>query len=144
MGAPFGAVLAGSEAFLSEAIRFKHMLGGAMRQAGIMAAGCLHALDHNVSRLADDHAAARRLAEGMRAMEGIRIDGDVETNIVIADVASTGCTAAEIAGQLSEEGIRVGVFGPTRLRLVTHRDVGAGDINAALAGLGRALQRRNA
>lgn len=139
LGAPFGAVLAGSEEFVSEAIRYKHMLGGAMRQAGIMAAACLHALDHNVRQLSHDHEAARRLAAGLRALGGVEIDGDIETNIVIADVGLTGLMAADIATKLAAQGIRIGVFGPTKIRLVTHRDVQRDGIDAALVAFGAAL-----
>ena len=84
LGAPLGAVLAGSAELIDEAWRYKQMLGGAMRQAGIVAAGALYALDHHVDRLAEDHALARELAEGLAGLPGVTIDpADVETNIVI-------------------------------------------------------------
>ena len=87
LGAPLGACLAGSAALIDEAWRYKQMLGGALRQAGIVAAGALYALDHHVDRLADDHANARALALGLSAMPGITLDPDeVETNIVIFEV----------------------------------------------------------
>ncbi len=139
LGAPFGAVLAGSDAFVTEAIRYKHMLGGAMRQAGIMAAACLFALDHNVSRLAKDHDLARRLAAGLGSLEGLEVNGEVETNIVLLDVGASGRTASQIAARLADDGIRVGVFGATQLRLVTHRDVRDDAVDAVVGSFEKAL-----
>lgn len=130
LGAPFGAVLAGSSAFVEEARRYKHMLGGAMRQAGIMAAGCLFALDHNVSRLAEDHAHARLLADGLRAFPSLQVS-EPETNIVLAKPDIVGLPASSLARHLAERDVRVGVFGGT-LRLVTHLDIDR-------RGIGRAL-----
>lgn len=119
LGAPFGSVLAGSAAFVEAARRFKHMLGGAMRQAGIMAAAGLHALDHHVARLVDDHARAARLATALAELPGVRLPSAPETNIVIAVVPE----AAAVARALAERGVRIGVFGPTTLRMITHLDV---------------------
>ncbi len=138
LGAPFGAVLAGSEAFIEAARRYKHMLGGAMRQGGIMAAACLHTLDHNVARLADDHANAALLADGLRRIPGFAINGPVETNIVIADAGGTGMSAQQVAAKVARHGVRVGVFGPTTLRLVTHRDVSRAQVDLALEALSSA------
>ena len=107
-----------------------------MRQAGLMAAACLFALDHNVSRLADDHAAAPRLGDELRATGVFRVP-DVETNIVLVDVEPLALSAAEVAARLAREGIRVGVFGPTALRLITHLDLAPGAIEEALAAFGR-------
>src|SRR5207248_9017157 len=91
LGAPVGAVLAGSRGLVDEAWRYKQMWGGAMRQAGIVAAAGLYALDHHIERLAEDHANARVLAEGLAAIDGVEIDpGRVETNIVIFEVADAG------------------------------------------------------
>ena len=136
LGAPFGAVLAGSEAFVTAAIRYKHMLGGAMRQGGIMAAACLHALDHNIERLADDHANAKALAEGLRELKGIVIDGEVETNIVIANLDSNSrLDARGVADALASRGIRVGVFGPRTMRLVTHLHVTAEDVATTVSAM---------
>ncbi len=139
LGAPFGAVLAGSRSFIEEARRFKHMLGGAMRQAGMMAAGCLYALDHHVERLAQDHAAARALAEGLAALPGLRITNPVETNIVILDVEATGLNADIIADKLSAANVRVGVFGPAKLRLITHLDVPDDGVGRAVDAFRRAI-----
>src|SRR5512144_1153404 len=96
LGAPVGAVLAGSRAFIEEAWVFKQRFGGAMRQAGIIAAAGLYALEHHVDRLAEDHERARRLARGLAEVPGIAVDADrVETNIVIFDVRGTGLTGEE-------------------------------------------------
>ncbi len=133
LGAPFGAVLAGSSEFIEKASRFKHMLGGAMRQAGVMAAGCLYALDHNVDRLSQDHAAAAMLARSIAALPGMQLQGPIETNIVIADVAASGLSAQAWADQLAARGVRVGVFGGSLLRMITHLDVSADDLARAIA-----------
>ncbi len=133
LGAPFGAVLAGSFAFIEKATRFKHMLGGAMRQAGVMAAGCLYALDHNVERLSEDHAGAAALARSIAELPGVRVQGPIETNIVIADVGASGLPAQAWADQLAAQGVRVGVFGGGLLRMITHLDVSAADLARAIA-----------
>src|SRR3954454_1268430 len=120
LGAPVGACLAGSAELIAEAWRWKQMLGGAMRQSGIGAAAGLHALDHHVDGLADDHARARRLAEGLAALPGVVIDAaTVETNIVIFGVpdAPAFCAAVE------REGVGMLPVGPDRVRAVTHLDV---------------------
>jgi len=135
LGAPFGSVLAGSSAFVESARRYKHMLGGAMRQAGVMAAACLYALDHNVARLADDHANAARLANGLRRVPGYRVADPVETNIVICDVGSVAGGAPAVVAALAAAGIRVGAFGPRTLRFITHLGVSRGQINEAVAAI---------
>jgi threonine aldolase len=136
LGAPVGAVLAGSRDLIDEAWRYKQMMGGAMRQAGVIAAAALHALDHHVERLADDHANARRLAAGLAEIGGVRIDAErVETNIVVFDVHD----AFGVCGRLWELGVQVAPFGPGRLRAVTHLDVDAADIDQALAAFRQVL-----
>ncbi|MGD9735628.1 MAG: low specificity L-threonine aldolase [Solirubrobacterales bacterium] len=135
LGAPVGACLAGSRETIAEAWRYKQMYGGAMRQAGIVAAGALYALEHNVERLAEDHANARALAEGLAAIDGVAIDpATVETNIVIFAVPDP---AALVAG-LADRGIEVSVFGE-RVRAVTHLDVDAAAVDRALAAVGELL-----
>jgi threonine aldolase len=133
LGAPVGAVLAGSRDFIDEAWRLKQRLGGAMRQAGIIAAGCVFALEHNVERLADDHRNARRLADRLAALPGLAlVPEEVETNIVLVDVGGTGRLASEIAAGLdSGYGVCVSVFGKRTIRAVTHLDVAADDIEKA-------------
>jgi threonine aldolase len=129
LGAPVGAVLAGSAELIDEAWRYKQMMGGALRQAGILAAAGLYALDHHVERLADDHANARRLAEGLAGLPGVEIDpARVETNIVVFGVPD----AFALCGALYEQGVQLAPLGPQRLRAVTHLDVGAADIESAL------------
>jgi threonine aldolase len=136
LGAPVGACLAGSADLIDEAWRYKQMLGGALRQAGIVAAAGLYALDHHVERLAEDHANARTLAEGLAEIEGVRVDPPaVETNIVLFDVDD----AAALAGRLAEAGVEMSRFGPTRMRAVTHLDVDAAGIDRALVTVRAAL-----
>ena len=133
LGCPVGAVLAGSAAFIEEAWRIKQRMGGAMRQAGIVAAAGLHALDHHVERLAEDHENARRFACGIAAVTGIEVDpGRVETNIVLFRLSDPASSAATFAARLEEAGLRISVLGET-LRAVTHLDVSRGDIEAAIA-----------
>jgi threonine aldolase len=135
LGAPIGAVLVGSEELIAEAWRFKQMLGGAFRQSGIVAAGCLYALDHNVERLADDHALARRLAEALAEVPGIAIDpAEVETNIVIFTVDD----ARRLVGDLGDS-VEVQALDQHRVRAVTHMDVDADDIERAIAAIGEAV-----
>jgi len=136
LGCPLGAVLAGSAETMERAWREKHLFGGAMRQAGIVAAAGLYALDHHVERLADDHARAKRLAEGLAALPGVELDpATVETNIVIFTVPD----AAAFTAALAAEDIEMSQFGPTRMRAVTHLDVDDAGIDRALAVAARAL-----
>jgi threonine aldolase len=132
LGAPVGAVLAGSKELIEEAWRYKQMWGGAMRQAGIVAAAGLYALDHHVDRLADDHEHARLLANGLAELPGVRIDADrVETNIVIFEVDD----APALVGKLWDAGVQVTPLGPHRIRCVTHLDVDRAGIDRALTAL---------
>ena len=136
LGAPVGAVLAGSRELIDEAWRYKQMWGGAMRQAGIVAAAGLYALDHHVERLAEDHENARALAEGLAELEGVELDPDeVETNIVVFGVpdAEAFCAALERAGVLMY------AIGPRRVRAVTHLDVDRAGIEQAIAAARAAI-----
>jgi threonine aldolase len=136
LGAPVGACLAGSAEFIEEAWRWKQMLGGAMRQSGIVAAAGLHALEHHVARLAEDHARARRLADGLAELPGVELDpATVDTNIVIFEVPD----ARAFGAALAEEGVAMSVFGERRIRAVTHLDVDDAGIERALAAAARAL-----
>ena len=139
LGAPLGAVLAGTAAFVDEARRVKHQFGVALRQAGIAAAGCLHALDHHVDRLAEDHANAARLAAGLAEL-GCRPDPEPDTNIVYVDPSPTGLTAERFAAGLVAEGVEVYAIG-RRVRAVTHLDVDAEGIERALAAAARVVQQ---
>jgi len=133
LGAPVGAALAGSRDFIAEAWRCKQQMGGAMRQAGIIAAGGVYALRHHVERMAEDHANARRLAEGLAELPGIKLDpAEVETNIVFFDLTGT-VDAPTAMQQLLTHGVRVGAMGQRTMRAVTHLDVDAAGIDRALA-----------
>jgi threonine aldolase len=133
LGAPVGAALAGPREFIERAWRYKQAFGGAMRQAGIIAAGAIYALRHNVARLAEDHANARRLAEGLAELPGIALDpAHVETNIVIFDVAGTGLDTERFLAGLEPHGVRMSAMGPALVRAVTHLDVDRAGIDAAL------------
>ena len=140
LGAPVGSALVGSAEFIGRAHRWRKMLGGGMRQAGVVAAAALHALDHHIDRLADDHRLARRLAEGLSRIEGIRIEEPPQTNIVFADVS--GARAATLVEQLKSRGIRVigSLYGQAhRLRFVTHLDVDAAGVDRAISAVGEHL-----
>jgi len=128
LGAPVGAVLAGSRELIDEAWRWKQMLGGAFRQSGIVAAGCLYALDHHVDRLAQDHAHAQLLARGLASLPRAGIDPDaVETNIVIFSVDD----APGLVGRIADR-VELQAFGAHHVRAVTHLDVSREDVERAL------------
>jgi threonine aldolase len=133
LGAPVGAALAGSRAFIDEAWRCKQQMGGAMRQAGIIAAGGVWALRHHVKRLAEDHTNARRLAEGLAGLPGVSVDPKtIDTNIVFFDL--TGPLTASVAvDRLLASGVRMGALGARTIRAVTHLDVDAAKIERALS-----------
>ena len=130
LGAPVGSALCGSRDFIARAHRIRKMLGGGMRQAGMLAAAVLHALDHHVDRLADDHANARRLADGLRGLPGVNVMPP-QTNIVFVDLAPE--KADGVVARLKAAGVRC--TGLYRLRFVTHLDVGRDDIDRAVAVL---------
>jgi threonine aldolase len=140
LGCPLGALIAGSPGLMVEARRLKHLFGGAMRQAGIVAAAGVYALEHNIERLADDHARARRLAEGL-SEAGVPVDLEqVETNFVQVDVAPLGLAWDEALARLAEQGVGLSAtMHPTKLRAVTHLDVGDEDIERAVELIPRAL-----
>lgn len=141
LGCPVGAVLAGSAGLIEEAWVWKHRLGGAMRQSGMLAAAGLHALDHNLGRLAEDHAKAGHLA-AILAEAGVGVTPGADfTNILILDLPSEGPSAAIVAEELARDGIRFGVEGPFRMRAVTHLDVTATDVGRAGRALAAVLQR---
>ncbi|HUA40842.1 MAG TPA: GntG family PLP-dependent aldolase [Streptosporangiaceae bacterium] len=140
LGAPIGSVLVGDREFIREARRLKVLFGGAWRQAGIMAAAGLIALEEGPQRLSEDHANARTLAEGMAELLPDSVDPElVETNIVFVDVSGTGRSAAQWREQLAAEGLLVTMIGG-RIRMLTHVGVGADDIQAALAAWHRAAK----
>jgi threonine aldolase len=141
LGCPLGALIAGSHELMHRARIGKHRFGGAMRQAGIVAAAGVYALDHNVDRLADDHARARRLAEGW-AGAGLPVDVDlVETNFVQLDVASLGLTEQEALARIAEEQVRLSLTKPGVLRAVTYLGIDDEDVERAIELVPRALEQ---
>ncbi len=139
LGCPLGAVLAGSAERIAQAWRLKFLFGGALRQAGVVAGAMLYALDHNVERLAEDHARARRLAEGLAAA-GLPVDVDAtETNFVGVDVGSVGLDAGEAQGLIAAQGVAVGFLRPGLLRIATHLGVTDEDVDRAIELIPRAL-----
>jgi threonine aldolase len=140
LGCPLGALVAGSAELMATARRFKHLFGGAMRQAGIVAAAGVYALEHNIDRLAEDHERARRLAEGLEAA-GVPVDLEqVETNFVQVDLAPLGLSPQDALARLWEHGVGLSMTAhATRLRAVTHLDVDDDDIEGAVELIPRAL-----
>jgi threonine aldolase len=134
LGAPVGSALVGSKAFIARAHRIRKMLGGGMRQAGVLAAGALYALDHHIERLADDHANARALAEGLQGLPGVSVTPP-QTNILFADLAPE--KAPGVVDRLRDAGVLC--TGLYKLRFVTHLDVSAADIARAVTVLRQAL-----
>ncbi len=128
LGAPVGSVLCGSRAFIAQAHRWRKMVGGGMRQAGVLAAAAHHALTHHVRRLADDHALARRLAEGLSGLPGLTVEAP-QTNIVFVD--ATPAVATGLLDHLKQHGVLA--TGLYRLRFVTHLDVDAAGVDRAIA-----------
>ena len=132
LGAPLGAVLCGSEAFIGQAWRWKQRLGGALRQAGMCAAACLYALDHHIDRLDQDHANARALARALAQIPGLAVETP-ETNLVFFDTEGTGLAAAELLARVRRHGVTFSVSGPWRARACTHLDVTAAQVETAAA-----------
>lgn len=142
LGAPIGSLVAGSKSFIDRVHRFRKMFGGGMRQAGIIAAAGIYALDHHIERLKDDHQNARRLAVGLKEFKGVSIDPKhVETNIVIFDVSNTGMTGAQVGEAMKKEGVLIHAFSRTQIRLVTHLDITSEDIETALKAFEKILRR---
>jgi threonine aldolase len=133
-----GSVLAGSVELIRKAHRYRKMLGGGMRQVGVLCAGALYALEHQRERLVEDHENATRLAQGLARLPGVALDlGSVQTNIVAFDVLHI--TAAECVSRAAAQGVRLNAIGPARLRAVTHLDVTRADIDTALQRFARCL-----
>jgi threonine aldolase len=131
LGAPVGSLLCSSSEFIARARRVRKMLGGGMRQVGVLAAAGLVSLESMVERLAEDHANARRLAEGVATLPRIRLDlGNVETNIVIFHVDRPGGAAALVTGSLARK-VKIHQIGPASIRCVTHKDVDTEDVERA-------------
>jgi threonine aldolase len=134
LSAPVGSLVCGSAEFIRRARRHRKMLGGGMRQAGILAAAGLLALETMVDRLADDHANARRLAEGLASLSGIALDpARVATNIVIFQLGPDAISAGDFVAGLSSRGVEMGAIGGRGIRAVTHYGIDAADVDRALA-----------
>ena len=134
LGAPVGSVLLGPRALIDEARRWRKVAGGGMRQAGILAAACLHALDHHVARLADDHRRAATLAQGLQGLPGIEVAGQ-HTNMVFLDIPAD--RVAALKQQLEAAGIRIAAGYGTRVRLVTHLDIDDAGVAKVIEAFGR-------
>ncbi|MBN1895775.1 low-specificity L-threonine aldolase [bacterium] len=133
LGAPVGSLIAGDEAFIEKARRYRKLFGGGMRQAGILAAAAMHALDHHVKRLTDDHRNAKRLAEAIAGLSAFRVDMDaVQTNIVYFETCDPGLSAEEAVHRLGEKGVAVLAVGPCRIRAVLHLDIGKEQVEEAI------------
>jgi threonine aldolase len=135
LGAPVGSALVGSRDLIRRAHRWRKMLGGALRQSGVLAAAALYALDHHIDRLADDHALAARLAEGLRGIAGLGVQSP-QTNMVFVDVPAA--KAPGLLGHLKQSGVLT--TGDQRLRFVTHLDVDAAGVDRAVAALRQHLE----
>ncbi len=132
LGAPGGSALAGSQALITAAIRYRRMAGGAMRQVGSFAAAALHALDHNMSRLVEDHDNARKIGDILARNPRIILDPQsVQTNILVFDLAQDAPDAATVVNRAREQGVLIFAFGPRTIRAVTHPDVSAGQCEQA-------------
>lgn len=129
LGAPVGSAFVGSREHVRAAHRFRKMLGGGMRQAGVLAAAALHALDHHLPRLAEDHAAARAFAEALRGAAGVDVPAVVDTNIV--QFAVTRVAASELVRRAAERGVLLNATSPRTLRAVTHLDISAAEVVSA-------------
>lgn len=131
LGCPIGGVLVGSKDFINEAWRWKHRLGGAMRQSGIIAAAGVYALDHNLEALAEDHSNAQRLGEHIAAVPGLELyTPKIKSNIVFFDPSKAGLTSKQLHEELLKRGVRMGLTYGNMIRAVTHLDVSRQDIDA--------------
>jgi threonine aldolase len=133
LGAPVGSMIVGKKDFIQQAVSIRKLLGGGMRQVGVLAAAGLVALEESPKALIEDHANAKRLARGLAELRGVRIDPErVETNIAIFDIAETGLTTAECAAELKSRGVLANGINPREMRMVTHYDVNRDAIEQTL------------
>ena len=140
LGCPVGSMLMGTREFIKRARRLRQIYGGGWRQAGILAAAGLHALDHHVERMAEDHANAKWFAERVSALQGVElVYADTQTNLVFLDVAPSGLAAETISQRLRERGVALAMRGGTTFRAVTHLDVTRADVEQAARALQEAL-----
>jgi threonine aldolase len=143
LGAPVGSMILGSREFIERARVFRKMFGGGMRQVGIVAAGGLLALEHSPSRLQEDHANARHLAEGVAKIRGLKIDpASVKTNIVIFDCSASGMNAVELCDALHERGIWAQDTAVHSVRMVTHWNVNRAGVDRAIQELSAVVQKK--
>ena len=140
LGAPVGSILVGRAEHIHAARRARKRWGGGMRQVGILAAACLHALDHHVARLAEDHVRAKRLAGGLRSLPGVRVVPP-DTNIVYLNLEPPAPDARALVAAMAERGVRVSAYGPRRVRAITHLDVDDAGIERALVAFRDVLEQ---
>jgi len=132
LGAPVGSIAIGDREFIEKVRKYRKIFGGGMRQVGILAAAALYALDHNIERLAEDHMKAKLLADALSAIPGFRIDkNEVQTNMVISDIAGTGKTQGEVLNMMKSKGVLLTSERHTSVRAVTHLDVSVDDVEEA-------------
>lgn len=141
LGCPVGAVLTGPRTLIDDAWLWKHRLGGAMRQAGVLAAAGLYALDHYAAQLLNDHQNAQRLADDLRKLPGVRLVWELQTNMVYFDVSGTSLNAQQIASALFEMGVIIGVESESTMRAVTHLNIASRDIDTAVGAMDAVLQQ---
>jgi len=142
LGAPIGSMVVGDISFIGLARRYRKMLGGGMRQAGMIAAAGVYALKHNVGRLLDDHRRARVLAEAIAGIPGLKVDlATVQTNIIVIDVSETELSVDRCLLLLEKQGLLVVPFGRTRMRAVTHLDIDDADVDRAILIFGKVFAK---
>ncbi|MCT2536176.1 low-specificity L-threonine aldolase [Aquibacillus koreensis] len=135
LGAPVGSIIAGDQAFIHKAKKWRKRLGGGLRQAGMIAGPGLVALTENVERLSDDHELAKKLADGINNIPNLKVENDVETNIILVNVEGTGLTVEQFLEQLKQIGVLAVPYGPTTIRFVTHLNISKKDIDEVLERL---------
>ncbi|HZT97025.1 MAG TPA: GntG family PLP-dependent aldolase [Chloroflexota bacterium] len=141
LSAPVGSVLCGRAGFIDRARKYRKMLGGGMRQAGVIAAPGIVALDTMIGRLAEDHRHARRLGEALNRIPGITVDLEtLATNIVVAELEPTGLGAADAVARLEDVGVKIAAVGERKIRLVTHRNVSSADVDGAIDAFEQVFQ----
>ncbi len=133
LGAPIGSLIVGGKDFIKEAVSVRKMLGGGMRQVGVLAAAGMIALEESPKALVEDHANAKRLAEGLAELSGVKIDPErVRTNIAIFDIAATGISTAQMTAELKARGVLANGINAREMRMVTHYDVSREDIEQTI------------
>lgn len=141
LGCPMGSILTGTRSDIARARRIRKLFGGSLRQAGVIAATALYALENNIVRLQEDHDNARELANGLAAIEGLEVQADrVNSNLVYFEIQSAYGTAVQLAVALQEHGVLIGPMGGQRMRAVTHLDVSTEDIHTTLKAISTCMQ----